>query len=528
MPSRASISGHRALALTPSSGLGIAPMNLADAGTALRLTLVGPEGDQTAAFGHDLHHGPAFPKGVWGLPQPSDDRKVPAGDVIEAIDGVRLFTVANIPAGLPPIDYHRTETGDRLPLPFVNEDANRTDFIAAAKDLADVLPPDTGDAGVFAAGAQWMARAGQGATALAALRGERNAPPRFGSLTDGLAPRTARDAKVTLPETRPPVPVDTVVRHARGHRRPDLDGRRRRGVGRAHHRQGRPRRARHRRPDAGRRAGRAGPARGRAAAPRRRRRGRRAGRHRRGLGSRAAQPPGHRRAPPRSPDATPSPTARDRLAGMTAGLAGQRGAAAASTTVAAGEIAVLRLPNAERDVGDAERPQLLVSGGAARVVALAHGGAVLADATTDAAADPATVALVQGTERLAVAVAGAERADAPGLLGWHAGTELAYLGWGTALAAGATVRAEGTGVRSNRQRRTAGWVRGAELVAGTAIVTTRFNVPVRVVVVALDDPLDTERRPRAVARPRRRDRAHRGRRHAGAAAQRGARQPHAC
>ena len=176
---------------------------------------------------------------------------------------------------------------------------------------------------------------------------------------------------------------------------------------------------------------------------------------------------------------------------MTTALAGQRGAAAASTTVAAGEIAVLRLPNAERDVGDAERPQLLVSGGAARVVALAHGGAVLADATTDPAADPATVALVQGTERLAVAVAGVDRADAPGLLGWHAGTELAYLGWGTALAAGATVRAEGTGVRSNRQRRTAGWVRGAELVAGTAIVTTRFNVAVRVVVVALDDPLDT-------------------------------------
>ena len=185
VPNRRIDLGATALALTPSSGLGIAPMNLADAGTALRLTLVGPEGDQTAAFGHKLHHGPAFPKGVWGLPQPSDDRKIPAGDVIEAIDGVRLFTVADIPAGLPPIDYHRTETGDRLPLPFVNEDSNRTDFIAAAKDLAKLLPPDTGDAGVFAAGAQWMARAGQGATALAALHGERNAPPRFGSLTDG-------------------------------------------------------------------------------------------------------------------------------------------------------------------------------------------------------------------------------------------------------------------------------------------------------------------------------------------------------
>ena len=194
--------------------------------------------------------------------------------------------------------------------------------------------------------------------------------------------------------------------------------------------------------------------------------------------------------------------------------------------MAAGEIAVLRLPNAERDVGDAERPQLLVSGQAARVVALAHGGAVLADATTDPAADPATVALVQGTERLAVAVAGVDRADAPGLLGWHAGTELAYLGWGTALAAGATVRAEGTGVRSNRQRRTAGWVRGAALVAGTAIVTTRFNVAVRVVVVALDDPLDTGAGRGLSLGLDGATRAHRGRRQPGAAAQRRARQPH--
>ena len=491
VPNRRIDLGATRLPVTPSSGLGIAPMGVADAATALSLTLVGPEGDQTAAFGHDLHHGPAFPKGVWGLPQPSDDRKVPAGEVIEAIDGVRLFTVADISAGLPPIDYHRTETGDRLPLPFVNEDANRPDFIAAADDLATLLPPDTGDAGVFAVGGQWMARAGQGATALAALRGERNAPPRFGSLTDGLAPKTARDPKIDLPETRPPTPVDTAVAAPVAIAVLTSTV----AVADASF-------ARTTVKDHGGALVTAGPTLAGVQAaldlpvP--------AQLHRLG-GVEGAVQDGTVVASGRAPlsrlamgatAATGGRDAvadgRDRLAGMTAALAGRRGAAAASTTVGAGEIAVLRLPNAERDVGDGERPQLLVSGGGARVVALAHGGAVLADATTDPAANPAAVALAPGTERLAVAVAGEDRADAPGLLGWHAGTELAYLGWGTALAAGATVRAEGTGVRSNRHRRTAGWVRGAELVAGTAIVATRFGVPVRVVVVALDDPVDTD------------------------------------
>src|SRR5262249_57995205 len=62
-------------------------------------------------------------------------------------------------------------------------------------------------------------------------------------------------------------------------------------------------------------------------------------------------------------------------------------AAAGFAGVAAGEIAVLRLPNAIRDVGPGEaRPRLGVDGGPARVVAIGHGGEVLADEIVDSTA----------------------------------------------------------------------------------------------------------------------------------------------
>jgi hypothetical protein len=118
---------------------------------------------------------------------------------------------------------------------------------------------------------------------------------------------------------------------------------------------------------------------------------------------------------------------------------------------------------------------------------------VLADATVhEDASRVRAFAVPRGTERLAVAVAGDAFADAPGLAGWHAAMALAYVGWSSALAAGAVVRAEGGTVTSTRHRRTAGWVRGAELVAGTSIVLTRFVESPTVVVVALDDPVGTD------------------------------------
>jgi hypothetical protein len=156
----------------------------------------------------------------------------------------------------------------------------------------------------------------------------------------------------------------------------------------------------------------------------------------------------------------------------------------------AGEIAVLRLPNAARDLDTkTARPRLNVLGGPARVVALAHGGEVLADATVVPGASRIPgFAPPHGTERVAVAIAGATNADAPGLSGWIASTALAYVGWATAIAAGAVVRVENASVTRTRHRRTAGWIRGAEFVDGTSLVITRFVDPVTTVVIALDDP----------------------------------------
>jgi hypothetical protein len=65
---------------------------------------------------------------------------------------------------------------------------------------------------------------------------------------------------------------------------------------------------------------------------------------------------------------------------------------------------------------------------------------------------------------------------------------MAYIGWATAVASGAVVRVENARVRRTRHRRTAGWVRGAELVDGTLLVITRFVDPIGVAVIVLDDP----------------------------------------
>jgi hypothetical protein len=128
-------------------------------------------------------------------------------------------------------------------------------------------------------------------------------------------------------------------------------------------------------------------------------------------------------------------------------------------------------------------------GGPARVVALAHGGEVLADATVAPGTSRVPgFAPPLGTERVAVAIAGTTNADAPGLSGWIASTALAYVGWATAIAAGAVVRVEIARVTRTRHRRTAGWIRGAEFVDGTSLVITRFVDPVTTVVIALDDP----------------------------------------
>jgi hypothetical protein len=157
--------------------------------------------------------------------------------------------------------------------------------------------------------------------------------------------------------------------------------------------------------------------------------------------------------------------------------------------VAAGEVVVMALPNAVRDLNDkAPRPQVALGGASARVVFLRHGGEVMAD--TELPDAGGTLPVPQGAETIAVAVGLPAAAQRPGFSGWHAGSVLPSLGHGCALAAQAVVQVEGR-VRAVRQHglpRESGWLRAADLVEGTALVNTRFASAVTLVIIALDDP----------------------------------------
>jgi hypothetical protein len=105
------------------------------------------------------------------------------------------------------------------------------------------------------------------------------------------------------------------------------------------------------------------------------------------------------------------------------------------------------------------------------------------------------VTLPQGTERIAaVGLGGALGVVDPrtALWGWHAGLQMPYLGWGSAIAPGCLVHASGEALRQHRQRQDGGWVSGAELAQGTSTVATRFAEPPRTVLIVLDDPAAVE------------------------------------
>jgi hypothetical protein len=156
--------------------------------------------------------------------------------------------------------------------------------------------------------------------------------------------------------------------------------------------------------------------------------------------------------------------------------------------VLAGEVAVLQLPNSRRDAADGPRPQLAVAG-EARIVVLGHGGEVFTDVTR-----PQNVEIVAGAERIVVVGLGDRETDAASgrLAGWHAGQQLAAVGWNVALGSRCVVATEGATLAAQRQRRGAGWARGAELVRGTTTVTTRFTDQPFAVAIVLDQPVGTE------------------------------------
>ena len=70
--------------------------------------------------------------------------------------------------------------------------------------------------------------------------------------------------------------------------------------------------------------------------------------------------------------------------------------------------------------------------------------------------------------------AAAARGDRAGLVGWHAGLQMPYAGWSTAIGPGCVVQTTSDRLPLHRERVDAGWVGGAELARGVTTVTTTF------------------------------------------------------
>ncbi len=418
----------------PSQALGVAPMNGGVMEPGLRLRMIDGAGvDHLPLLLNEvgqpritltLRNTGTFPVAVWGLPQNKDKKKVPGGDVIAATDGLTLDLHAAILPGLPPVKYDRVETNKRRPLPFVQQQV-RADLMSAASALAKIVP----DEPVLDVALHVLPKAGNSATAMAALARDRAAPPRLGSLTEGLddtgtplgdrAPASppvvievdhrvlapTAVALLTSPASLPErVSSRTTVGDAASTPRTnaptltELHAANDLAV-----------------PAVLRRVPLTGtsnqttmvstaaapltrPGRGPVAA----------------VAARGAQLDGQQRLTALTGALIGSRTNRVRAARAAVGNA--------LAAVLAGEVAVLAFPNARRDAADGERPTLGVTG-EARLIQLGHGGAVLGDV---ARSEKVTVA--KGAERLVVVSLGDREADATGD-GSRAGTAANSLRW---------------------------------------------------------------------------------------------------
>jgi hypothetical protein len=491
-------------ATVSAPGLGVAPMYSATLETTFAIGLTSDESQQFTVDDVLLTPRPAsaFPKGVWGEAPNPKAKKVPAGDTIDACDGLTIDTV--LPdskfTGAPPIDYHQIELplGGRKPLPFVTNTTQTDSRVTAAialKNAATVLTAGSLTADVrFERAALVLAAAGAGRTTVAALRGERAAPPSFGSLADDLedspAPESPAVTPVVVDRTKPPprrfaplvksvlgVPLALTLERPGGttvaepgtampRTAPSLASIRSATVGRTQL-------ALSVVPAAAQPMG--------------------------GTLSSVGVAPSTRVASAAVgavANARPAPLAAERLAAMSdqllAAPAEPTGAAAAAAGAGAivheGELAVITIAN--RPSGEA-LDTLTVTGGATRVLALAAGGRVLDDRVLVAAAGPASVELPRPTERVAlVAIGASATADAP-VAGWCAGQSLPTVGWGAALASGALVTAQANRVADHRERADGGWVTGYEL-ARAAQVVTGFTDPVDAIAIVIDDYLGSD------------------------------------
>lgn len=470
----------------PSRVLGLAPLGKSAVDSLLELHLRDTGGtDHLGKLDDTLRRADGFPVGVWGNPQADDDRKVPKGEVIEALEGVRFEAVASFEGTLPrEMAYHQVESGPRKPLPFEQIRAARIQLMARAQAVAGLVPDVPSVAAMYATARPWLAKRGRGATALAVIDREQAAPPRLGSLTGDLADAEVDAPEIVLLEEIGRRPVDAAVRPPvaiavlSAELAPEVP------APRTSVREPGPllRVAPPRLADVEAAMDWAIPAKLVRVAP---------------PAAKSAETIVARGGAPLSRGGQPGVAAVDRrgaaaagkrrLEELTAGLQGRVEGSRNPATLAAGEIGVFCLPNAERDVDDsARRPRLRATGGPARMLALGPGGRILADTVVTRVG----MTVARGTERVAVLATGArkDRTGIPGLTGWHDGQTLAYVGWSTALVAGGTVHAEGGSIPRGRQQFRAGWVNAAELTREVSLVKTRMAGPLGSIAIVIDDP----------------------------------------
>jgi hypothetical protein len=186
---------------------------------------------------------------------------------------------------------------------------------------------------------------------------------------------------------------------------------------------------------------------------------------------------------------------RDWLAGLTASLhsgasGGGPGDGQGGLTITAGQVTVLHLPDADRDVEPNARPTLTVVSGSVRIVAVGPGASLLADQTAQAGDEvpvpPGTRVLAVHTAAPPASAATASSASQALVYGWDPAAPLPYLGDEVLLTAGGIVVSAGR-VPWRRYGRTAlGWVSPGTLTAGASAITTRFSRPVDTVMVAVE------------------------------------------
>ncbi len=489
----------------PSRALGVAPMDVPNVQPEITLTWLRGGAAQPFPFVVTARPYGSFPTGVWGPPQDSNNRKVPKAEMIEALNELDLEARAAESTGGPEIAYYQVEINKRKPLPFSQRPAEIAALKTQAAEVETLItePSSVGDA--FAAARTYLSATAT-PTTLASLRGERQSPPLLGTLAEGLQ----ADAATVVPDVGakppdkvydhfvdPPVAVGILsaatldIRTASPARTTVEDSA-------AAWRVAPPTLATVTAKQSKSIAVRlvlAEPA--------------AAGSERLGtvIGNVDVPPSAIAHAAPTIVARTGG-SGHEQLDGFSGGLLPDRPAiegiesmhrvprGTPGATLTPGQLVVLKMPNARADAAlGGERPRLRVSGLPARVVLLGFGGSVLADRLLGGKRSPggarkSSIEVVQGTERIAVMGQGDARCAAPnaGLLGWHAGMEMPYLGWSSALAPGCIVRSSGESLGLHRERVEAGWVTGAELARGVSTITTTFAEAPKTVVVVLDDP----------------------------------------